>query len=261
MKENKIDNIVSALSKKKWKIISQNDIISILESIYSEGTLTDNIVYKCIHTLKNKGYILWVRKNMFFIHPIPSKPTHEQIITDTYYRSLLKKTCTESCGDAWYIWWRKAFEIHLWQFDIPDTIDIINEKKSWTETIMFDHACMYKSYTARMWSCFNLYKKFTKPYKINKYVFRLAWPELSIIESLHNPSSIHRLYIYELVKKYIRKHKKTLDIQCIERIVQIGKYHVSLNRLHTLACTIDENLAERLYACIKKCSFVMKKSI
>jgi imidazoleglycerol phosphate dehydratase HisB len=59
-------------------------------------------------------------------------------------------------------------------------------------------------------------------------------------------------YVNELVKKVLRKQRKSLDITIRASILKKNKHHTSINRLHALAKTIDQTLADKIKAIIKK---------
>jgi phosphomevalonate kinase len=59
-------------------------------------------------------------------------------------------------------------------------------------------------------------------------------------------------YVNELVKKVLRKQRKSLDTTIRANILKKNKHHTSINRLYKLAKTLDEVLAEKIKAIIKK---------
>jgi hypothetical protein len=75
---------------------------------------------------------------------------------------------------------------------------------------------------------------------VHKTSFPVACLELSILESLYNPSLVSQGYVNELVKKALKKYAKTLHFALWADILKKNKHHTSINRLYVLARTIDE---------------------
>jgi hypothetical protein len=77
---------------------------------------------------------------------------------------------------------------------------------------MFDRTVAYKRYTHQKVDIFSKIKKYLINQKIGKFTFPIASIELAILESLHNPSKIQQSLITEYIKRIIRKHKKTMNL-------------------------------------------------
>ncbi len=71
--------------------MNNTDIAQLLSKIVDES-LSDAKVYKITHNLKNKGYLMSLKKNCFLVTN-PNKQPDEDEITMNYYRELLKKHC------------------------------------------------------------------------------------------------------------------------------------------------------------------------
>lgn len=252
-----IHNIVKRLSKRQWKIISNDDIKNIVIKIQDKDP-SNSRIHKISYTLRNKWYLISLKKNCFLVTN-PNENLDENIITINYYRELLRNHCKIYLDWPWYIWWLKALELHLHNYDIPDTIEIVNTYKNSLELILFDKRALFKQYTHRYNDIFKQIKKHLIRQKIGKYTFSVASLELAMLESLHNPSAIQRPLIDEYIKKILRKNKKTLDFDFFEMILTFSKHHVWVNRIYQLSKAIDPDLADKFYKILMKCSFIIKE--
>lgn len=255
MKKNNFDIIVKNLFKYKNKLIEIDkikDIVGkILDSEYSE-----NKAYKMIYHLKNKWYLLNLKKGLFLVKN-PEKEYQEQQLLEMFYWSIVKRHCKEFANNKWYIWGIKALELNITNFDIPEELLIINEQKQSLETLMFEKQVSFKTYESGDKNLFNIFKKFTKHMYVWKNVFPIANIELAILESLYNPSVVNKWYTEELIKKIIRKNRKNLDLTVFEEILKSGKHHSSVNRLYKISLSIDPELSENLKDIIKKYSYIL----
>lgn len=238
------------------KIITNDTIRDIIQKTGSE-VFSDAKIYKTTHILKNKGYLISVKKNHFLCW-LPNKPIDEEDIIQDHYRELLKKHCQTFIQWWWYIGWLKALELHLQNYEIPDNIDIINSHKNAVEIIMFDKTVSYKTYTHKQNNILSKIKKHLITQKIWKFSFPCAHIELAMLESLHNPGKVKLPIIHEYIKKVIRKHKKTLNLEHFWTLIANNKHHVGINRLYQLSKGIDPVFSDKLHTLIKKYSFVMQ---
>ena len=139
--------------------------------------------------------------------------------------------------------------------NIPEEILVVNENKQSNETIIFSKQIILKTYESDKKSLFNIFNKFTKKIYIWKNVFPIANTELAILESLYNTSIINKWYIEEIIKKILRKQKKTLNYEVFEQVLRNNKHHTSINRLYKLSLWIDPDISEKLKNLIKKFSY------
>lgn len=251
------DIIVKNLWKHKWKIITNEEVRKILSSVW-EGELTNSRVYKTSHKLKNKWHLMSIKKNLFLVTDPKKQPNEDEILIN-HYRKLLKRHCNDYLEGGWYIGWVKALEFHLQNYSIPENIDIVNTYKTSLEVIAFDKTINYKQYTHRHHDIFKEVKKYLWKIKLWRYSFALAPLELAMLESLHNPSIVQRNLINEYIKTILRKHKKTINMELFEHILNVNKHHVGVNRIYHLSKSIDKTLADQLYDILKRHSFVMNQ--
>lgn len=255
MKKNNFDIIVKNLFKYKNKLIEIDKIKDIVKKIL-DSEYSENKAYKMIYHLKNKWYLLNLKKGLFLVKN-PEKKYQEQQLLEMFYWSIVKRHCKEFANNKWYIWGIKALELNITNFDIPEELLIINEQKQSLETLMFEKQVSFKTYESGDKNLFNIFKKFTKNMYVWKNVFPIANIELAILESLYNPSVVNRWYTEELIKKIIRKNRKNLDLTVFEEILKSGKHHSSVNRLYKISLSIDPELSENLKDIIKKYSYIL----
>ncbi len=250
---NKVfDNLVKKLMKHKGKLIDGEKIWAFFKPLLGDDFSVQKM-YKIIYYLKIRWYLENLKKNIFFVKDPERGYTKEEIV-ETWYRTIVKKHCTDFLKGNRYIGGLKALELNLASFDIPDELSIVNNYKQATEVVMFDKQVIFKTYSKNKTNdnLFSFFWKLTKKIKIGKQTFTIANLELAIVESLYNPGMIAQWYINELVKKVIRKYHKTLDISIRESMLKKNKHNTSINRLYMLAKTISPELSNRLKALIKK---------
>ncbi len=169
-----------------------------------------------------------------------------------FYRNIVKQHCKKYLDSDWYIGGVKALELNLSHFDFSDELLVVNRYKQSSEIIAFDKKIIYKKYYSENKTLFKLFYKNTHKIYIKNNVFPVANIELSLLESLYNTPLLSQPYIYELVKKVLRKHKNSLDFKIWSQILMNNKHHSSINRLYKLAQSIDPQLAENIKNIIKR---------
>ena len=92
MKENNFKKIQELLSKNYWKLITISDLQKLLNTLF-ESQQNMNQFYKTIYYLKNKWFLISLKKELFLIKN-PKKDLTEFDIENTYYRKILKKHST-----------------------------------------------------------------------------------------------------------------------------------------------------------------------
>ena len=253
MKKNNFDTTVKNILKYKNKLIWIDKIKEIIQNIM-DSEYTENKAYKIIHQLKNRGYLINLKKSIFLVKDPEKEYTEEQLL-ESFYREILKRHCKDFTAWKRYIWWLKALELNITNFDIPEEILVVNEFKQSNETIIFAKQIILKTYESDKKSLFNIFDKFTKKVYIWKNVFPIANIELAMLESLYNTSIINKWYVEEIIKKILRKQKKMLDFNVFEIVLKNNKHHSSVNRLYKLSQWIDPDIAEKLKNIIKKYSY------
>ena len=128
MKKNNFDIIVKNLFKYKNKLIEIDKIKDIVKKIL-DSEYSENKAYKMIYHLKNKWYLLNLKKGLFLVKN-PEKKYQEQQLLEMFYWSIVKRHCKEFANNKWYIWGIKALELNITNFDIPEELLIIKDRKS-----------------------------------------------------------------------------------------------------------------------------------
>lgn len=255
MKNWYFDIVVKKTLKHKNKIITIDKIKNILSNILDEE-YNEKKAYKVIHHMKNRWYLINLKKSIFLVKD-PEKEISEETLIENNYRTILKKHCKDFTNNKRYIGWIKALELNLNNFEIPEEILLINDTKQSTETIIFDKQVMFKTYINKKKNLFSQYKKFTHKIKIWVNTFTIANTELALLESLYNPSIISEWYTKEIIKKILRKNKKELDTSIRLEILKTNKHHSSINRLYKISSQIDPVISEKIKEIIKKYSYFM----
>lgn len=253
MKNTYFNIVVKRVMKYKNKLTDIDAMKKVIQNIL-DTDYSDAKMYKMIYYLKNKEYILNLKKNIFFVKDPEKKYTEEQLL-EMFYWNLVKKHCKDFLKGKRYIGGVKALEFNTSSFDIPEELLIINEYKQATETVIFNKQALFKTYGSGEKNIFPFFFKFTRRIYIGKNTFDIANLELSILEALYNQSMVSKNYTEELIKKVIRKNMKTLDTTIWEQILRNNKHHSSINRLYKLSLAIDPEFSEKIKNIIKRYSY------
>ena len=252
-----IEELIQNLQKQKKKIISLNDLKNLIYLSFWKDTPISKI-YKITFQLKNRQYLLPLRKELFYIIS-PESSIKPEEIEEQQYRKLLKDHCNQTSKKR-YIWWLTALEIHLhWSgVTIPEIITIINKDKQANETLMFEKNISFKKYETKWKNLIAPLLKQTIQVNLpNCKNILVANLELSILECLYNFDTTNKWYIEECIKKAIKKNGKTLNLSIIEAIIKLWKHNTSLNRLYSLTKLTYPTLSEDIKRLIKKYGFVL----
>jgi len=250
-----LESLVNKVLMYKWKLITMDTIKSqckmILWSWYNSQK-----VYKMIYHLKNKWYLIGLKKDIFFVKG-PDFLISDNDIVDKFYWLLVKKHCSSYVMGKWYIGGLKALELHTMNFSCPDDILIVNEHKQSTEVVLFDKKLLCKKYSMKGRNLFSSFYRQSERIKIANNVFYIANLELSLLESLYSPDVLSWGYCHDLIRKLVRKQWLHLRLEILAHIVALGKHHTSINRLYDIARSSNPQFAQDLLTVIKKHSFVM----
>ncbi len=257
MKKDIFNKFVKILLKNKHKIVKIDKIKKTAENLLSQP-LKKNQFYKLIYKLKNKGIIISIKKDLFYIKSPSENTDIDEIIDQLYWKILKQKIKDSLLTNKRYIGWIKALELNLQNYNPPESIQIINKEKNSLETILKNKKIDFKNYILDNGKFYiDLTYKFTVKTKIDKYVYPFANIELSILESLYSINQDNQNYIYELVKKILRKKWKKLNFEILEKIVKNNKHHTSINRLYKISKYINYNLAEKIKQIIRQYSYFL----
>jgi hypothetical protein len=253
-KNSYLAELAKKLKKWRHKIMYSHEIKTLAKKIMW-AEYTDKKAYKLVYYLKNKGYLLSIKKEIFYVK-FPEDHISEDLILEDRYRYILHHHAKSSTENNRYIWWLKALELWLNNFAIPDDIQIVNTHKQSKEIVVAGKSMQFKKYSSKKENFFKQFKKHTNKVKMGKYSFPYAWFELALLECLYNFDEIHQRYTYEVIRKVIRK-STNLDLDRLAKILKIWKHHTSINRLYKIAKKENKTLAAKLLPIIKKRSFVL----
>jgi hypothetical protein len=255
MKNAYLDSIISAITKYKHKMISIDAIRRIFAAVMDDA-YTDKKMYKLLYYLKNRWYLLTLKKNIYFVKCIDEEYTEHWLI-ERFYWDLVKKHCKDYVQWDRYVGGLKALELHFSSYVIPDEIMIVNKNKQSTEVVLFDKKILFKTYISANKNLFSLYKKYIQKLHIWRAHIPVICMEIALLESLYNPSIVHKGYIDWLVKKILKTYKSSFNTAIWALLVKNNKHHSSINRLYILAKQVDKNLADSIFLIIKKYSYVL----
>ncbi len=255
--EKPIENLIQILQKQKKKILSSDDLKKYIYLTFWESTSISKI-YKITFQLKNRWYLIWLRKDLFYITS-PEKLITNEEIEEQQYRKILKDHCNWICKQR-YVGSLTALEIHLhWSgVTIPETVTIVNKEKQAIETVIFEKQIAFKKFETKWKNIISqLIKQTTEVDMPNCKNLVIANLELSILECLYNFDTTNKWYIEECIKKAIKKNGKTLNLSTLESIIKLWKHNTSLNRLYNLTKLTHPTLSEEIKNLIKKYGFFL----
>jgi len=246
------NNFVKKLLKSKWKILN---IWKIKEIYYDMvDNPSDKKLYKQIYQLKNKWFLLSLKKDLFYIKKADLEITADEIIEDNYWK-YLRSYLKEQFGTFYFIWGLKSLEIWNNNFSIPDKITIVNPYKRANEVLFKDRNLFLVDYKIKWFDnekSFKFFKKQVTKQYIDGKVFYVANYELALLESLYSMPFDEEKYILELVKKNLRKNWKKINLDVFVYFLKYGKYWSSVKKIYELALWIRPDFAEKLKDILKK---------
>lgn len=253
MWKSKLDAAINILSKYRGKIFSQDQLYHLLSDWEQES---EQKKYKLVYYLKLRGYLVVLRRNLFLI-----KDSDQEFSQDSslllHYRKILNEDMRSAFGNKRYIWGLKALEIHMMDYDIIDDILIVNPSKQASEVVLFDKMMQMKTYSNNKKNLISSFCKYTERVVIGREKLLVARWELALLETLYNSPILQKAYAEEMIKKWVRKHKKTFDLWVIEGVLRLWKHNSSVNRLAGLVRSIDPALSEKLMELVRKFGHVL----
>ena len=250
MKETNI--FVKKLLKNKNKILTILQIKEIYYNLYWESQ--DTKIYKQIYQLKNKWYLLSLKKDLFYVKKMDEDLLVDDIIENNYWK-YLKKYLKDQFWVYYFIWWLKSLEIWNNNFSTSDKLRIVNPYKRSNEVLFKNKNLFLVNYSIKWFDnekSFKFFKKQTKKLYVDWKLFNVANYELSLLESLYSMPFEDEKYIIELVKKNIRKNWKKIDLQVFEYFLKYWKYGSSIKKIYELSLWIRPDFAEKIKNILKK---------
>jgi hypothetical protein len=252
MRNSYLTSIIALCQKQKNKLIYIDELKKLFRNELG-SEYTDKKGYKLIYHLKNKWYLVSLKKEIFCITS-PDQVDSEHDLMEKYYWQILQTHATHIHKKR-YIWWLKALELQYGNHDIPDQILVINPSKQSIDTLLAGKLIHAKTYTHQGKNLFTDFVRCTDKVKIGKQTFPIAGKELAMLEALFSNDQLTDRYTSEYIKKVLKKYEPNLDV--IEHILQIGKHHTSVNRLLDLIKITRPKLVEPLREHIKRHSFLL----
>lgn len=251
MPASSLESVMKILQKHQNKVIPLSLFEQRLQSVFGED-IPKGKIYKLTHQLKNKWYLLSLKKDILYIK-MPDTLLDPSVLEEKFYWTLLKSHCKLSCAYERYLGGLNALELHLHMHAlIPEEVMIVNAKKQSTEIVMFDKKVNFKTYEANKKNLYSSFAKHTTSFTVQGVNFSVAQLELAILECLYSPSLSMKSYIESLILKAIKAYQATFSFQVIERILALGKHSSSANRLTYLLRPSYPQFADQLILLIKK---------
>lgn len=244
------NKIVNKLLKRWWNIMLKEDIFDIIDP--EQKPQYQSKVDKCIYRLKSEWIIISLKSWAYIIPLEDDKRLNEVDLIDKYYIKLLKRYISLYVGANYYIWWKKALEIHLKDYSIPEKITIINRSLD-KKILVGNYSIVFKTVSWKEnGKKINLYTKlqpFTELSNIDGKDFRIAQIELALLEAAM--ISDGEWVNINILNKTIKKYSKFLKKEHFE-ILWKYKFIMPMNRLKEISKPIDKDLYRVFLEIIKQ---------
>ncbi len=103
----------------------------------------------------------------------------------------------------------------MMNYDAPEAVDVLDEKKQAQETIVGDKKIRYKTMKAEGKSFLKKIVPYTTKLYVGGHSFTVTNVILSILETLYSLDGSDDTYRYELIKKALKKYHKSIDRECV----------------------------------------------
>lgn len=256
-----VEPIVKKLSKKIGKIIDDQELQSLQKDILG-SSFDKNKFYKLIFILKQRQYLIPLKKDLYLVSYPENKSFTLTNSIDKLYRELLYKQIKKECKTNYYIGWSKGLELHLNNYDIPNEIEVYNEKNQGREQVISDYYIYYKYYSQSKKISLTqkpLFKKIQASritLKVGNNNFQVGCVEVCLLESLYYKDQISS-YHTELIKKVIKKFREQRNRDLIKHIISSWRHHTSINRLYEMSKSVDPSFANSCLNIIRTYWFKM----
>ena len=149
MKKINMEEIQTQLQKRKNKLIAMEELKGIMLSVYG-NTVSTGKIYKTTHQLKNRGFLLSIKKDILFIKH-PKEEISDEELEEQFYWKILKQHCETYCKQERYIGELTALEINMQGtgINITEEIIIFNRKKQAIETVLLEKNVSFKTYESK----------------------------------------------------------------------------------------------------------------
>lgn len=245
-----INKIVKKLWRKKWKIVSNNDIWEIVDP--DKKLETKNKVYKIIYTLKSMWIIINIKNGVYVVPDNWDEKLNEIDLVEKYYFPLVKKYITSTAWQEYFIKGKKALEIHMKNLSIPEKLIIINRNinkkiKIWNYDIVFK--TIKWNIKGKSINIFSRLFSLTQKIDIEWTSLRISSIELALVESSIIEDSTEGIDIW-LITKAIKKYSRFFDKEVFYTIWEM-RFIMWFNRLKELSKPIDKYLYQTFLDVIK----------
>ncbi len=250
MKKWYFNIFVEKLLKRKWKLIYLETIEEILVGVMWENYSRPK-AYKLVHTAKNKGLIISLKKDLYYI---PHHNEQETDIIEQYYRDILHDHIKTYTDNKWLLTWLPALQLLLQNYEIPDTIQCITPNKQCIEVVVRDKKIAMKKMTAEKESLYNTLKYTAKKITVRNKSFLCTSLTISLMEALY-ANNENLLITQEMAKKILKKYRKQIDRDEIITLLRKWKYHSSINKLYHISRSLNDEYPKHIMDIIKKHSY------
>lgn len=249
MKNKFLPEVIKKITKRSKKIITSDELKKIIQAVLDHEYLAPR-AYKILYYLKKRGYLLSLKKTIFYIKKPEQQITEQSVIEENYWQ-ILHAHCSQLSWKQWYVWWFKALQLTTMDLSIPENIQIVTHNHQRQEVVVSERTIQFKKYTVKWNTLFDKFKKHTIRQKLQSRWYLLAKKELAVLEILYSFDTFENQYELEYLKKYIKKHKHW-DFTVREEILKLWKHHTSINRLYELFTQYQLKIAPDLLEVIRK---------
>ncbi len=241
------DKIVKKLLKKRWNILLLEDIFDILDPDKMEKN--KKALYKILYRLKSEKVIMTLRNSIYLIPDDEDLKLNEIDLVEKYYFKLVKKYITSEVWSEYFISGKKALEINLKDFSVPNNLVVITRNTEKKVKIQ-DKIITFKKIGNKNANLYSKFSKYINRVSIFWTEFKISNIELSLVETALVSDNIEWVEI-TLLSKAIKKYSRVFVPETFYEIAKV-KYIMSFNRLKEISKNIDKKTYELFLDVIKQ---------
>lgn len=241
------DKIVKKLLKKWWKIIFKEDIFEIIDP--EKKTEYESLLNKILYRLKAEWIIKMIRNWVYIVPEKWDVDLNEIDLIEKYYYGFVKKYITQYVWSEYFISGKKALEVHMKNYSIPERLVVVNRKLN-KKVLLWQYQIQFKTIGNSQKNLYQSFSKLTKSVPLEGINFKISNLELALVESCMISDESEWISL-DLISKSLKKYGKFLDKEHFYTIGEL-KYIMAFNRLKELSKPIDTKLYEIFLDVIKK---------
>lgn len=229
------NKIVNKLWKLKGTFIDIDDIADIVDPDFQKKELSKRTpTYKILYRLKGNNIIVPIKQWLYYV-PDNIDTNIDGVIEDNYWK-IVKKILSRETGWEYFLSGNKALEILMKDYGTPKKLLISWKDATKNLQISETYFLSIRPITSGKKTLGkNLYtslKKYTNIIEVEWEKFRIACPELALLDALLLRDMENGIDQY-LVEKFLKRSSKIFRREVLGKLVSL-KYITAINRLRSI---------------------------